>query len=81
MIFKLLLDFVKRVVTVKLTSQVSKINYNHFFLIVFKCFFFQEDHTLGNMIRHQLLKDPNVIFAGYKNPHPLEHKIILRVQV
>lgn len=42
--------------------------------------FFQEDHTLGNMIRCQLLKDPKVLFAGYKNPHPLEHKIILRVQ-
>jgi DNA-directed RNA polymerase subunit L len=26
------------------------------------------------------LKDPQVLFAGYKNPHPLEHKIILRVQ-
>ncbi len=33
------------------------------------------------MIRMQLLKDPNVLFAGYKNPHPLEHKIILRIQV
>lgn len=32
------------------------------------------------MIRCQLLKDPNVLFAGYKNPHPLEHKIILRIQ-
>ena len=42
--------------------------------------FLQEDHTLGNMIRCQLLKDPNVLFAGYKNPHPLEHKIILRIQ-
>ena len=42
---------------------------------------FQEDHTVGNMIRHQLLKDPNVLFAGYKNPHPLEHRIILRIQV
>ena len=28
----------------------------------------------------QLLKDPNVLFAGYKAPHPLEHKIILRIQ-
>ena len=41
----------------------------------------KEDHTLGNMIRHQLLKDPNVLFAGYKNPHPLEHKVVIRVQV
>ncbi|QQP48916.1 DNA-directed RNA polymerase II subunit RPB11 [Caligus rogercresseyi] len=40
----------------------------------------KEDHTLGNLVRHQLLKDPNVLFAGYKNPHPLEHKIILRIQ-
>lgn len=40
----------------------------------------KEDHTLGNMIRYQLLKDPNVLFAGYKVPHPLEHKIIVRVQ-
>lgn len=28
----------------------------------------------------QLLKDPNVLFAGYKIPHPLEHKFILRIQ-
>ncbi|XP_037952605.1 DNA-directed RNA polymerase II subunit RPB11-like isoform X2 [Teleopsis dalmanni] len=40
----------------------------------------KEDHTLGNMIRNQLLKDPNVLFAGYKVPHPLEHKFVLRIQ-
>ncbi|VDM59160.1 unnamed protein product [Angiostrongylus costaricensis] len=40
----------------------------------------KEDHTLGNLLKHQLLKDPMVLFAGYKNPHPLEHKILLRVQ-
>lgn len=40
----------------------------------------KEDHTLGNMIRNQLLKDPHVLFAGYKQPHPLEHKFILRIQ-
>lgn len=28
----------------------------------------------------QLLRDPQVIFAGYKVPHPLEHKFVLRVQ-
>ena len=26
-------------------------------------------------VRQQLLKDPNVLFAGYKNPHPLEHTV------
>ncbi|KAH8411979.1 hypothetical protein KR222_004454 [Zaprionus bogoriensis] len=40
----------------------------------------KEDHTLGNMIRNQLLKDPNVLFAGYKVPHPLEHKFVIRIQ-
>nr|AAP97076.1 RNA polymerase II subunit [Branchiostoma belcheri] len=40
----------------------------------------KEDHTLGNLLRAQLLKDPQVIFAGYKVPHPLEHKFVLRVQ-
>ncbi|XP_039247922.1 DNA-directed RNA polymerase II subunit RPB11-a [Styela clava] len=40
----------------------------------------KEDHTLGNLLRMQLLKDPKVLFAGYKIPHPLESKFILRVQ-
>ncbi|CAO1347156.1 unnamed protein product [Diamesa hyperborea] len=40
----------------------------------------KEDHTLGNMIRNQLLKDPKVLFAGYKLPHPLEHKFVIRIQ-
>ncbi|CAM9116060.1 unnamed protein product [Lampetra fluviatilis] len=39
----------------------------------------KEDHTLGNIIRG-LLKDPQVLFAGYKVPHPLEHKVVVRVQ-
>lgn len=28
----------------------------------------------------QLLKDPQVLFAGYKIPHPLEAKFVLRIQ-
>ena len=32
------------------------------------------------MICSQLWKDPQVLFAAYKNPHPLEHKFVLRVQ-
>ncbi len=26
------------------------------------------------------MKDKEVLFAGYKMPHPLEHKFVLRVQ-
>jgi len=40
----------------------------------------KEDHTLGNALRTQLLKDPQVLFAGYKIPHPLEAKFVLRIQ-
>uniref|UniRef100_A0A915PD43 Probable DNA-directed RNA polymerase II subunit RPB11 n=1 Tax=Setaria digitata TaxID=48799 RepID=A0A915PD43_9BILA len=51
----------------------------------------KEDHTVGNLLKQtwtedftaffsQLLKDPQVLFAGYKCPHPLEHKFVLRVQ-
>lgn len=28
----------------------------------------------------QLFKDPGVLFAGYKIPHPLEYKIVVRVR-
>lgn len=36
--------------------------------------------THAGMPRSQLLCDPQVLFAGYKVPHPLEHKFVLRVQ-
>lgn len=35
---------------------------------------------MGNLITTQLLKDPRILFAGYKIPHPLEHKFVLRIQ-
>jgi len=35
---------------------------------------------MGNLIRMQLLRDKQVKFAGYIHPHPLIHKIELRVQ-
>merc|ERR1719198_2237128 len=39
-----------------------------------------EDHTVGNALRNQLLRDEHVLFGGYKIPHPLENKFELRVQ-
>ncbi|CAA2999444.1 DNA-directed RNA polymerases II, IV and V subunit 11 [Olea europaea subsp. europaea] len=39
----------------------------------------REDHTIGNIVRMQLHRDENVLFAGYKLPHPLKYKIIIRV--
>ena len=32
------------------------------------------------MVRIQLHRDEDVLFSGYMQPHPLEHKVILKVQ-
>lgn len=39
-----------------------------------------EDHTLGNLLRMELLRNEAVLFVGYKVPHPLNHMIELRIQ-
>ncbi|BFZ63472.1 DNA-directed RNA polymerase II core subunit [Saitoella coloradoensis] len=44
--------------------------------------FDKEDHTLGNMLRAELLQNEHVIFAGYKVNHPqLYNSFFLRVQM
>ena len=40
----------------------------------------KEDHTLGNLVRHALLRDPEVKFAGYRMMHPLVHTLEVKVQ-
>jgi DNA-directed RNA polymerase II subunit RPB11 len=40
----------------------------------------REDHTVGNLMRMELFRDPKVKFSGYKHPHPLENDIIVRIQ-
>ena len=40
----------------------------------------KEDHTLGNLIRLQLLRDTSVRFAGYRMPHPLIFDTEVRVE-
>ncbi|PQE12315.1 hypothetical protein CJF31_00000512 [Rutstroemia sp. NJR-2017a BVV2] len=58
--------------------------------------FNKEDHTVANLLRAYLLKDPHVLFSGYKRillmafcafkltsgtvPHPLFSKFELRIQ-
>ena len=39
-----------------------------------------QDHTLGVLLRTQLLKDPQVVFAAYKVPHPMTRTVEVRVQ-
>ncbi|XP_056653293.1 DNA-directed RNA polymerase II subunit RPB11-a-like [Monodelphis domestica] len=40
----------------------------------------KEDHILGNIIKSQLLEAPQMLFAGYKVPDPLEHKTVIPIQ-
>ncbi|KAJ3480490.1 hypothetical protein NLI96_g8316 [Meripilus lineatus] len=40
----------------------------------------KQDHTLGNLIRAQLLSMPQVLFAGYKVPHPLQPHFLIKIQ-
>ena len=39
-----------------------------------------QDHTLGNSLRHVLLQNAKVEFAGYSVPHPAEPVVNIRVQ-
>ncbi|KAI0676549.1 RBP11-like subunits of RNA polymerase [Trametes maxima] len=40
----------------------------------------KQDHTLANLLRSELLSMPQVLFAGYKVPHPLHPYFLLKIQ-
>lgn len=39
----------------------------------------REDHTIGNLMKMQLHRDPDVTFAGYRIPHPLEYRMLIKL--
>jgi DNA-directed RNA polymerase I and III subunit RPAC2 len=39
-----------------------------------------EDHTLGNSLKYFVIRNPDVEFCGYNQPHPSENKIQFRIQ-
>ena len=41
---------------------------------------YEEDQTLGNIVRQQLLRDKRVRFAGFRRPHPLFDLVEMKVQ-
>ena len=41
---------------------------------------YTEDHTLGNIVKKQLMEDSFIRFSGYRKPHPLENKIEIKIQ-
>ncbi|OYT40848.1 MAG: RNA polymerase [Desulfurococcales archaeon ex4484_58] len=36
-----------------------------------------EDHTLGNLLVKEALNHPDIIYASYRIPHPLQNKLEL----
>lgn len=44
-----------------------------------KFVFHDSTSTIGKLLQTELLRDNNVIFAGYCCPHPLETKMIVTV--
>mmetsp|Transcript_25017 Transcript_25017/g.75103 ORF Transcript_25017/g.75103 Transcript_25017/m.75103 type:complete len:131 (-) Transcript_25017:19-411(-) len=42
--------------------------------------FKDEDHTLGNALRHVLMRHPDTDFCGYSVPHPSEPYMNVRLQ-
>jgi DNA-directed RNA polymerase II subunit RPB11 len=67
--------------SVLLSDQISKIefvkNKENLNYGIFKIQ--KEDHTIGDLIQKQLLKEPNVLYSGYKQIHPLEHFIVFKI--
>ena len=43
--------------------------------------FVGEDHTLGNLIRNQIVKNKHVEFCAYSVPHPSEAVCNVRIQL
>lgn len=52
-------------------QKVSSVEFSNIFIYL---------NLLSSYNNSQLLKDPKVLFAGYKLPHPLEHKFVIRIQ-
>ena len=42
--------------------------------------FRDEDHTLGNLLRNQIIKSDHVQFCAYSVPHPSEPIMNVRIQ-
>jgi|ETNmetMinimDraft_31_1059906.scaffolds.fasta_scaffold01634_6 DNA-directed RNA polymerase II subunit RPB11 len=42
--------------------------------------FMKEGHTIGNSIQTELLENENVIFSGYRIPHPLKKELYIKIK-
>ena len=60
---------------VKITEYESQKNTNTSLFVLEK-----EDHTLANLLRMKLHENSQVKQAGYRVPHPTQHRCEIRVQ-
>lgn len=40
----------------------------------------KEDHTIGNAIQTELLENNNIVFSGYRIPHPLKPYLHIKIK-
>lgn len=40
-----------------------------------------QDYTIGHILKQELASRPEVAFVGLKMPHPLDNKIVIRLQL
>lgn len=52
-------------------EKISKID--HVFI------FENADHTLGNLLKKEIMNDVEVVYVGYDVPHPLKKQMKLRI--
>lgn len=74
--FNVLIEKCKRVkdnYTITLNKTLEFVAYDFIFV--------DEDDTIGNLVQTFLLSDPEIKFAGYLIPHPLNNILIVRTAV
>ncbi|ABW98233.1 rpc9 (nucleomorph) [Hemiselmis andersenii] len=57
----------KKIINIKKTQKVILIS------------FYNEDHTLGNILRTVIEGNPNIDYVGYNIPHPSENIMNLKI--
>jgi DNA-directed RNA polymerase II subunit RPB11 len=55
--------------------EIQRLDTNDYLII-----FANSGHTMGNLLQKELLQNPEVLFAGYLVPHPLETKMRVRIK-
>ncbi|EUT81067.1 hypothetical protein PFAG_04286 [Plasmodium falciparum Santa Lucia] len=72
--FRIYFNFISNLRSTEVTCTISDKGDCNIFVIKL------EDHTIGNLIKIQLCQDPKVLFAAYRQPHPLQNAIEITIK-